>query len=136
MLGSGSCAPKSFGNACEELCDSVATLARTLSTEHIPSEMLEFYTIGRFVALDESPEEIRLQVHRPIGIGEVLRRIVGKLIMTLLKPEITQAAGPLQACAGHKGGAEAAVHAMKQVFEGPDTEAVISWLMHQMHLIA
>ena len=78
--------------------------------------MLEFYTIGRFVALDESPEEIRLQVHRPIGIGKVLRRIVGKLIMTLLKPEITQAAGPLQACAGRKGGAKAAVHAMKQVF--------------------
>ena len=62
---------------------------------------------------------------RPIGVGEVLRRIVGKSVMTLLKPDITKAAGPLQACAGHKGGVEAAVHAMKEVFDSPETEAVI-----------
>ena len=115
---------KSFGNSCKELCDSIAMLARILSTEHIPSEMLEFYTAGRLVALDKCPGETPLQV-RPIGIGEVLRRIVGKSVMIVLKPEITQAAGPLQACAGHKGGVEAAVHAMKQVFDEPDTEAVI-----------
>ena len=42
-----------------------------------------------------------------------------------MRPEITSSAGPLQACAGHKGGVEAAVHAMKEIFEDPETEAVI-----------
>ena len=35
------------------------------------------------------------------------------------------AAGPLQVCAGHLSGCEAAVHAIRQVFEAPDTDAVI-----------
>ena len=35
------------------------------------------------------------------------------------------AAGPLQAAAGIKGGAEAAIHAMKDIFEEDNTEAVI-----------
>ena len=45
--------------------------------------------------------------------------------MQLLKSDITRSAGPLQACAGHRGGVEAAVHAMKKVFEDPNTEAVL-----------
>ena len=34
-------------------------------------------------------------------------------------------AGPLQAAGGAKGGAEAAIHAMRTIFEKEDTEAVI-----------
>jgi len=37
---------------------------------------------------------------RPIGIGEVLRRIVGKSITTVLKRDIQDAARNLQLCAG------------------------------------
>ena len=36
----------------------------------------------------------------PIGIGEVLRRIVGKTLTTFLKREIQDAARNLQLCAG------------------------------------
>ena len=35
------------------------------------------------------------------------------------------AAGPLQLCAGHQSGCESAVHAMRQVFESSETEAII-----------
>ena len=35
------------------------------------------------------------------------------------------AAGPLQVCAGHLAGCEAAVHAMRQVFDASDTNAII-----------
>ena len=115
---------KSFGNASNELCDSVAKLSRALCTENFPPEYLKFFTAGRLVALDKSPGETPIKV-RPIGIGEVLRRIVGKAVMILLKSDITRAAGPLQACAGHKGGVEAAVHAMKEIFGDHETDAVI-----------
>ena len=71
------------------------------------------------IALDKCPGV------RPIGIGETVRRIIGKAILTTISDEIQAAAGPLQLCAGQDAGCEAAVHAMRQVFESPDTEAVI-----------
>ena len=62
---------------------------------------------------------------RPIGIGEVLRRIVGKTIAGFLKEEIKEAAGPLQVCAGHSAGSEAAIHAMGQVFVEEETDGIL-----------
>ena len=49
---------------------------------------------------------------RPIGIGEVLRRIIGKAIVTEIKPDLATNAGCLQLCAGQPAGCEAAAHAM------------------------
>ena len=62
---------------------------------------------------------------RPIGVGEVMRRIVGKSISWCLGPEIQKAAGPLQVSAGVKGGSEAAIHAMKEIYDREHTDAVI-----------
>ena len=41
------------------------------------------------------------------------------------KEEIKGAAGPLQVCAGHNAGAEAATHAMSQVFEEEGTHGIL-----------
>jgi hypothetical protein len=62
---------------------------------------------------------------RPIGIGEVLRRIIGKAIVAEIKPELQEAAGCLQLCAGQKAGCEAAAHAMRNISEEEDTDAVL-----------
>ena len=62
---------------------------------------------------------------RPIGIGEVPRRIIAKAILKILKDDIGEAAGPLQLCAGQDGGCEAAVHSMKSIFEDQDTEGAL-----------
>ena len=62
---------------------------------------------------------------RPIGVGEIIRRIVGKAIGWVFKSDIQKAAGPLQVSMGVQGGAEAAIHAMKEVFERDENEAVI-----------
>ena len=45
----------------------------------------------------------------------------------MFKEEIKEAAGPLQVCAGHSAGSEAAIHAMNQVFneEGADEVLLI-----------
>ena len=47
------------------------------------------------------------------------------MIAKFLCDDTQEAAGPLQLCAGHKSGCESAVHAMHQVFESSETEAVI-----------
>ena len=62
---------------------------------------------------------------RPIGVGETLCRIMGKTIGWTLKHDIQIAAGPLQVTTGVKSGAEAAIHAMRTIFEDEQCEAVI-----------
>ena len=61
----------------------------------------------------------------PIGIGEVLRGIVGNAILSVIKPEVISSVGNLQPCGGREGGCEAAVHAMKDIFNAQSTDAVL-----------
>ena len=62
---------------------------------------------------------------RPIGVGEVVRRIVGKSVVKVVKPDLLEAVGALQLCTGQDAGCESAVHAMKFIFEEDTTEAMI-----------
>ena len=55
----------------------------------------------------------------------MLRRIIGKCIMEVVKDDVRAAAGNLQVCAGHQAGGEAAIHAMRLIFEQRDCEAVL-----------
>ena len=101
------------------LCDSIARLARCLCTEEVPFQYIESLTACRLIALDKNPGI------RPIGIGEILRRIIGKCVMTVTKGDITESSGPLQTCAGHKAGIEAAIHAMAEIYDDDETEAIL-----------
>ena len=54
----------------------------------------------------------------PIGIGEVLRRVIGKI-------NVLEATGSLQFCAGQDAGSEAAIHAVYEMFDKESTEATL-----------
>ena len=54
----------------------------------------------------------------------MLRRIVGKAILSVIKPEIVSSAGNLQLCAGQASGCEAAVHAIGDIFDEQSTDAL------------
>ena len=43
----------------------------------------------------------------------------------MIGQDIQSAAGPLQSCAGHEAGCEATVHAMKEIQELDETEAIL-----------
>ena len=63
---------------------------------------------------------------RPIGVGDVPRRIIAKAILRIVSMDVEAAAGPLQLCAGQDGGGcEAIVHAMRKIFLDQDTEAAL-----------
>ena len=62
---------------------------------------------------------------RPIEVGEVLRRISGKVVMMISKQDVMKAAGSLQVCAGQEVGVEAAIHAVHNIFKDHTTEAVL-----------
>ena len=110
---------KSFKTCGAELCESVALLTRKLCTELVDPDPLASFISCRLIPLDKNPGV------RPIGIGEVLRRIIGKSVTTLLKPEILAATAPLQASAGLEGGVEAAIHALRTMYEDEDTHGIL-----------
>ena len=62
---------------------------------------------------------------RPIGVGEVLKRITTKCGTKVLKQDVIEARGPLQLCVGHKSGSEAEIHAVHNIFEADETDAVL-----------
>ena len=61
----------------------------------------------------------------PTGVGKVLRRITGKVVMILCKKEGAKAAGSFPLSAGQDAGAEAAIHAMRDIFFDVDTDVVL-----------
>ena len=72
----------------------------------------------RLIALDKCPGV------RSIGICETVRRIISKAILHATKADLQEAAGPLQLSAGQVARIEAAVQAMKALFQNEHTEAV------------
>ena len=103
----------------KQLREQIANLAKKLATTIVDPSTLEAFICCRLVPLDKQPGI------RPIGIGEVMRRIIGKSIGWTIKKDLMETAGPLQAAGGAKGGAEAAIHAMRNIFEDKNTDAVI-----------
>ena len=93
-------------------------MGRRICTTFVHPESLSAFVACRLIPLDKCPGI------RPIGVSEVPRRIIAKAVLRIVGPDI-EAAGLLQVCAGQDGGCEAAVHAMRQIFQHNDTEGVL-----------
>ena len=106
----------SFKSASHDLCHALAAMGQRICTSTIHPDDLSAFVVCRLIPLNECPGV------RPIGIGEVPRRIIAKAVLSLFRHDIQDAAGVLQVCAGQEGGCEAAVHAMCQFFTGTDVQ--------------
>ena len=80
----------------------------------------------RLIALDKCPRI------GPVGIGDMARCIIVKIVLMIARGDIQDAAGSLQLCAGQISRCEAAahsvrsaVHSVQEVFQNEDTEAVL-----------
>mgnify|MGYP000438791673 CR=1 FL=1 len=47
----------------------------------------------------------------------------GKRVTRVAKQDVINASGAMQVCAGQKSGREAAIHAMRNIFEADETDA-------------
>ena len=109
----------SFKSASTDLCASLANVGKRIATTPVHPDGLSAFVACCLIPINKCPGV------RPIGVGEVPRRIIAKAILRILKNEIEEAAGPLQLCAGQDGGCEAAVHAMKLIFQEESTQAAL-----------
>lgn len=106
-----------FGNVSVDLRDAIAGLAKKMASDNCQN--LGALMACRLIPLDKKPG------CRPIGIGEVLRRIIGKAVMEVVKDDIRKVVGNLQVCAGQQAGCEAAIHAVRRMFQDQECQAVL-----------
>ena len=93
-------------------------MTRTLCTQYIDPTTIQPLVANHPIPLDKSEGAVR-----PIGVGEVLRRICGKCVMSVPKKDVVGTSGSLQLCAGQKSRRGAAIHMMHTIFESDDTDA-------------
>ncbi len=110
---------KNFGKASDNLASAIADTAKRLCSEQINPCHLTHLLESRLVSLDKNPGL------RPIGIGEVLRRIIGKCVVQILKSDIMEACGTLQTCSGIDSGIEASIHAMADRFAEKECQGLL-----------
>ena len=110
---------KNYAQDGKMLREEISLMCFRLCTMHHCPGLLAPLTSCRLLALDKNPGV------QPIGVGEVLRRLLGKCIVHAFKDTIKEATRNLQTCAGFEAGAEAAIHAMKELYEEENSEAVI-----------
>ena len=111
---------KSLKRSSINLCESIATLTRRLCTEFVESLTIEPIVASRLIPLDKGNGVVR-----PIGVGEVIGRIIGKCITRVAKQDVINASGAMQVCSGQKSGGEVAIHAMRNIFEADETDAAL-----------
>ena len=97
---------KVFGSCTFDLRKAIADFIKYIFINEIEFQSnttsLEIFIPSRLVPLNKNPGL------RPIDVGEVLRRIAGRVVMSIVKDEVTKAVGNLQLCAGQDAGCEAA----------------------------
>ena len=109
----------SFKDASPHLCNALADTAKCIDVNYVDPWGLEALKECRLIALDKMPGI------QPIGVGEVVKRIIGKAILRTVKEDIQRVVGPLQLCAGYENGVEVPSLAMQAVLEQDRAEAVL-----------
>ena len=106
-----------FGQASTNLCKALAAFARRLATEQMHD--LTPYNACRLIPLDKNPGV------RPIGVGEVIRRIIGRNILRCIGNDLKILGQKRQLCLGQKCGIELPIHSLCETFELPETEGLL-----------
>ena len=111
---------REFGNSLSDLRKTFTNFIKKLCAKDIQfTQSIETFTANRLIPLDKNPGL------RPIGVGEVLGTITGKVVMMLCKKDVTKAAGFLHLSAGQDARAETAIHTMRDIFPYVDTDAIL-----------
>ena len=111
---------KSFKKSSANLCDALAAMTRKLCAEYIDPRTIKQVLVNRLIPLDKGEG-----AGRPIGVGEVIRRVIGKCVIKVTKEDVLDASGSL--------GAWAKLLSMQCILYSKRKKRMpYSWLMPQM----
>ena len=96
-----------YKDSSSSLCNAVAVLARRIATDYMDPKGLEALLPNPGIAIDKCPGL------RSVGVGGIVRRIIGKAVMSVTGEKVQEAVGALQLCAGQPAGVKSAIHAMR-----------------------
>ena len=105
-----------YGTQSAKLRGAVAELVMVMANGVVDWSMIQALLSCRLIALDKNPGV------RPIGVGEVLRRLMGKVMVLCTGADVQDACGADQLCSGLRGGIEGAIHAVRDMFEAHSEE--------------
>ena len=108
-----------FNQTYIELCKTISKLSYTIASNVLPHENQTAFKTSRLIPLEKNPGV------RPIGIGEVLRRINGKTITQCIKSDLKDLGKNFQLCLGQTCGIEYTMQNLRNAFEKPKTEAIL-----------
>jgi hypothetical protein len=106
-----------FGAESEALRNEMASWAEWLANAAPPYAAYRALMACRLVALDKQPGV------RPVGIGEIYRRLLAKCLLKVEGHQATSACGNHNLCAGLAAGIEGAIHAVRERTAGPPAGA-------------
>ena len=109
----------SFKAASDNLCHSLALVAKRLCTTLIDPKCIAPLLACRLIALDKNPGV------RPIGIRDTACCIIAKAVISAIKDDVLDSASTTQLCVGQMAGVESAVYAIRQKFDSPESDAVL-----------
>jgi hypothetical protein len=96
-----------FGKESELLRQEIAAVTEWLSNSNPPWAAYRAMMAGCLIALDKQPGT------RPVGVGEVWRRLMAKCVIKVAGRKATAACGTMNLCAGLSAGIEGAVHVLQ-----------------------
>ena len=110
---------KQFRTSSTEICKAIAEIIKKLCTADNLSPSLEPFLACRLIPLDKNPGLF------PIGIGEILRGIAGKVVVSHIWKDLISSVGSLQVCPGHEALCESMIRAMHKIYEEDESEAIL-----------
>ena len=108
-----------YGTASARLLQAVIASTRCHTNEVVAWNDMRAFLARRGIALDKQPEV------RPIGVRECQLWIEAKAMALATGLDVHEVCSSDQLCTGAKAGIEAAVHAMRGLFEADDSEGLL-----------
>ena len=111
------------GKASRNLRGVAAKFTEWMANDSPPWTALRALMSGRLVALDKCPGI------RPIGIGELWRRLFSKCFLKVAGQQAKEICGTSQLCAGLEAGVEGGVHAMTDMWKRLEAEEAVGFVL-------
>ena len=102
---------RDYGNAGNNLHKAIASFIKKICIKKINDSSLSPLMVSRLIPLNKN---LGL---RPIGVGEVLRRVMRKVVMSAFSEDVTTVSSDAHS--------EAAIHAMRIIFQHKNSDTLI-----------